>query len=165
MIKFFDADVYAFDPTPKSIEWVKHQDTPDKFHFYPVGLDAVDGKKNFHLPSNEDYVFGSVHQYGGVKEDCIEFEMKCLRTVMDELGHDHVDILKMDIEGSEFDVIPEILKMDCEISQICMETHARFFSDGRNKMKDLIGSMNSKGYFVAAISDDTEVMTFIKRVG
>lgn len=34
--------------------------------------------------------------------------MKSLESFMDSLGHDHIDILKMDIEGSEWPTLRQI---------------------------------------------------------
>lgn len=105
------ANVYAFDMTPKSIEYVNSNrlSKEKRFHFYPIGLANKDGKVKFHLPLNEAYVSGAIELHKGLKQECIEVEVKRLKTIMNELEHDHIDILKLDIEGSEFDVIPDIL--------------------------------------------------------
>src|SRR5665647_2667756 len=36
LIKKFHCNIYAFDPTPKSAQWIKEQNLPVEFHFYPV---------------------------------------------------------------------------------------------------------------------------------
>ena len=38
-------------------------------------------------------------------EKYIDVNVKKLRSIMNELGHTRIDLLKMDIEGSECDVI------------------------------------------------------------
>ena len=44
---------------------------------------------------------------------------------MRELGRDHIDVLKMDIEGSEYGVLEDVLYLD--IRQLLVEVHQRFF--------------------------------------
>ena len=38
--------------------------------------------------------------------------MKSLADIANELGHSHIDVLKMDIEGSEYEVIENILESE-----------------------------------------------------
>lgn len=48
-----------------------------------------------------------------------------LSTIMAKLGHTgrRIDVLKMDIEGSEFDVVPNLVKSGIEIGQLLIEVH------------------------------------------
>lgn len=111
MIKKYNADIYAFDPTPKSINWVKDNVNNKKFKFFPYGISDRDQIEKFYLPQKENYVSGSVCQREGLKQDFIEVEMHRLETIMNDMGHTQIDVLKMDIEGSEFYVIPDILSI------------------------------------------------------
>ena len=43
-------------------------------------------------------------------EKYINVNVKKLRSIMNELGHTKIDLLKMNIEGSECDVIDDMLK-------------------------------------------------------
>lgn len=69
----------------------------------------------------------------------------------------------MDIEGTEYAVMPEILDSGIEIGQICIEVHGRFFADGEGRTKELFRQLNSHGYLLAHISENGEEMTFIKQ--
>ena len=109
LMEKYNAEIYAFDPTPKSVKWVKNNVHNEKFHFYPYGISDKDGKESFFLPENNDYVSGSVLLHNGLKTVPIEVDMFQLRTIMNKLGHRKIDLLKMDIEGSEFNVVPNIL--------------------------------------------------------
>ena len=108
IIEKFNVEIFAFDPTPKSIDWIKNKGEIRKFHFYPIGLSNFDGKAEFHLPKNPEYVSGSAFLYDGVKTEAVSVEMKRLSTIISELKHKFIDVLKLDIEGSEFDVIEDI---------------------------------------------------------
>lgn len=38
-----------------------------------------------------------------------EYDIKCLSTIMTELGHSWIDVLKMDVEGAEYDVLNAVM--------------------------------------------------------
>jgi len=157
MINKFHAEVWGFDPTPKSIRWIKNQKISKRFHFYEFGLSDKDGIEKFYLPQNEEYVSGSTYYREMYKKESIEVEMRCFRTILEELKHDVIDVVKLDIEGSEFAVIDDILESDVEIRQICIEVHGRMFEDGKEKTKELIRKLNLYGYKVCAVSNNEEI--------
>lgn len=45
---------------------------------------------------------------------------------MSDLHHQQIDLLKLDIEGSEYRVLDEILESQIPIHQIVVEFHDRF---------------------------------------
>lgn len=146
--------VYAFDPTPKSIGFVENHKlfSNPNFHFFPYGLSDKDGKEKFYLPIRSDWVSASVisHQYVD-DNNMIEVEMRTLRSIMKELNHKHIDILKMDIEGSEFKVIEDLMNSTLGVIEFkccLMETHERFFpKKEREYAYKLYSIMNKNGYY------------------
>ena len=154
--------VYAFDPTPKSINWVSRNRLPVQFKFFDFGISKKTGSEVFHLPKNPNYVSGSVFQHADVSEfDTVEVKMKSFQDITRKLGHKKIDILKMDIEGSEYDVIDSILDSDVRIDQILIEFHERFFDDGFQKTMDAIKKIGKKGYKLFGISESKEELSFI----
>lgn len=154
--------VHAFDPTPKSIKYVQNHKlyNEDKFNFYPIGLADYDGITEFHLPVNDEYVSGSMEKWDGVRDDSIEVEVRKLQTIMDDLGHKKIDLLKMDIEGAEFDVFDDIIKSGIVVKQICVEIHERFFENGYALLKQMIKNLKKAGYTLIARNNDD--LTFLK---
>ena len=74
---------------------------------YGVGIN--EGIQKFYLPTNEEHVSCSLVE--GMKGNkYIDVNVKKLKTIMKELGHNKIDLLKMDIEGSECDVIKNMLE-------------------------------------------------------
>ena len=166
IIEKFNAEIFAFDPTPKSIDWIKNKGEIKNFHFYQFGLSDFDGKTEFHLPKNPEYVSGSAFLYDGVKSEAVLVEMRKLSTIMSELKHKSVDILKLDIEGSEFGVIEDILKDGINFKQLCIEFHSRFFMDGTKKLKNIIKLLNENDYLICSVPKFIpfdECITFIKK--
>lgn len=70
----------------------------------------------------------------------------------------------MDIEGSEFDVMDQILSSDIYISQICLEVHDYLFNDGTayEKLSWIINLLKTNGYKLVYLSGSKYEMTFVK---
>jgi FkbM family methyltransferase len=163
LIKTFNCTVYAFDPTPKSIKWVELINAPVNFQFTPIGIDDKSDFVEFLLPLNDNNVSGSIiHQSNVDFNKKIIVEMKALNDIIQIYNHKKIDILKMDIEGSEYKVLNNILETDVEINQILIEIHERFFLDGKEKTKKLITLLNKHSYKLFAVSDTKEELSFIK---
>ncbi len=160
----FNCDIYAFDPTPKSIKYVESHElsSNDRFHFYPYGISDKDETGHFHLPVNEEYVSGSLHSHDGVKTEAIPVELRTFKTLVEMIESDHIDLLKMDVEGTEFDVMQGILNCDIPISQICLEVHDRYFKDGRIRLENMLKTFTDYGYSLIYVTDNFEELTFVK---
>ena len=162
MIETYKAEVYAFDPTPKSISWVKNNVNNNRFHFYPYGISDKDGIEKFYLPQNPEYVSGSVAYRDELQKNAVDVQMKSMSTILKDMKISKIDILKMDIEGSEFKVIPDILKTDVRVDQICFELHKRFFNEEGNQMtKKIVAELRDRGYLLIFVSKYIEDLTFI----
>lgn len=79
------------------------------------------------------------------------------------LGHSKIDVLKMDIEGAEYDVIDDIMYLDIPIKQICIEFHHRFDTIGVGKTIEAIEKLSKKGYRIFSYSKNFEELSFIKK--
>lgn len=155
--------VYGFDPTPKSINWVRGQNLPENFRFFEVGISPKNDLVDFFLPSNPEYVSGSlIEQKNTDSQKVVQVEVKTLETIMTQLGHKHIDVLKMDIEWAEYDVIENILSAQLPITQILIEFHDRCFVDGMLKTKAAVKALKQNGYKVYAVSESFEEVSFIK---
>lgn len=73
-------------------------------------------------------------------------EAKTLPELMKKFGHERIDLLKMDIEGSEYEVVKSIIENKLDVRQIAMELHGRFFEDSRKKNRELLKKLKSAGY-------------------
>ena len=162
LIALCKCSIHGFDPTPKSIKWVKSNTLPTNFVFHEYGIDSQNGLVTFYLPKNPNYVSGTVHKTDHSNSESITVPMKNITTITNELGHTYIDILKMDIEGSEYSVIPNILASGIKIKQILIEFHHRFFEDGFKKNTEIINLLNSNGYKIFAASDSLIEISFIK---
>ena len=120
VIERFGCLVHGFDPTPRSIAWLNAQDLPKALVVHAHGLAAFDGVSSFAPPTNPAHVSYSVLDRPGQR---VELPVKRLSTIRRELGHERIDLLKMDIEGAEFDVIDDLTNDALLPRQILVEFH------------------------------------------
>ncbi len=162
--KLLNPTIYAFDPTPRSVKFVKGHPlyNSPKFKFFEFGISDSDEAVEFHLPKNPDYVSGSMEKHEGLQSESIQVQMNRFATICGRLDIAQVDILKLDIEGSEFKVIPDVLKSGIPVAQICVETHERFFDDGSQKLESLVTALADGGYKCVAVDYIENVFTFVK---
>ena len=162
-IRKHGAKVFAFDPTPVSIDWINNQKLSDRFHFHPYGISAVaTGLAEFFLPANPRAVSGSLVKHKEVDAaKSVTVMMKTFDDITRELGHTHVDVLKMDIEGSEYDVIDTILSSPVSVDQILVEFHDRDFEQAEPRSREAITKLSGKGYLVYGRSGSYEEVSLI----
>ena len=84
---------------------------------------------------------------------------------MNELGHDQIDILKMDIEGAEYEVVEDIRKSEIRPRQILIEFHHRFPGVGIAKTREAIKRIKSMGYYLFSVSPNNKEYGFIRGSG
>ena len=109
LIERFGCDVHAFDPTPRAVRFVQERVNEPKFHFLPVGVWSADETKRFYAPDRADNVSHSILNLRSMG-DYFEAPCKSLPTLMRELGHDRIDLLKLDIEGAEYAVLDSLIE-------------------------------------------------------
>lgn len=162
MIERYHARVYAFDPTSKSIAWVKAQSLPAGFQWFDYGIGHRDGEATFYPPENTAHVSYSVLQKQEVQGMGVTLPVKRLNTITHTLGHATIDVLKMDIEASEYDVIPDILNSpEIRIKQILVEFHHRFPEVGVEMTQKAIDQLNKHGFRLFWVSANGENYAFI----
>jgi FkbM family methyltransferase len=162
LIEKYGLTVHAFDPTPACVAWIGQQRLPGKFHFHPVGIAAHDGFCAFHLPRR-----GSRFNYVPARPDAsnvpaVEMPVKRLTTLMAELGHCKLDVLKMDIEGGEYEVLDDVLAAGISAKQILVEFHHHFRSIGLGATVRTILRLNRAGYRIFHISERGLEFSFLK---
>lgn len=161
LINRYGLTVHAFDPTPRSIEWVKRQGFSDRFIMHEYGLADFDGDVSFNPPENPDHISHTLLERQATHGRSITVPVRRLRTIMKELGHSQIDILKMDIEGAEYDVIDDLAKSNVRPRQILVEFHHRFPSVGVKRTQDAVEKLRSIGYQLFSVSDSAEEFGFI----
>ncbi len=131
MIERFGCRVFAYDPDPTAAKFIARTQPTDRLIFSPVGIASYDGTAKFWWRPGKS---SSTVKKLGTPE---ELPVRALATLMNERGHARIDVLKLDIEGSEFSVLPAIAALP--IKQILVEVHTRFYRYGLKGLRRLWG--------------------------
>lgn len=141
----FDSKIYIFDPSPYGInhfDEVKafvnngtpltldpklfsyhYKISPKQFNeiqFIPVGLWDKKDILKFYDPERENYSSHSAYLFTDSKS-FIEAPVDRLGNLMKQLGHSHIDLLKIEIEGAEYKVIDTIVEDQLDVTAILVE--------------------------------------------
>jgi FkbM family methyltransferase len=162
LINNFDLQIHAFDPTPKSVDWVSAQKLPNQFIFHPVGLADFDGKVKFNPPTNPNHISATLVARPETSDQAYKVEVRALKSIMQELGHRQIDLLKMDVEGAEYLVIDDMQSKNIKPSQVLIEFHHRFKNIGAKKTVKSVKQLRDMGYKVFHVSENGEEISFIR---
>jgi FkbM family methyltransferase len=165
LMERFGCEVHAFDPTPRAIEYVRrHAADVPRFHFHPVGVWDRDEQLRFYAPSNPDHVSHSVMN---LQQTDAFFEAPCrsLTSLMKQLGHARIDLLKLDVEGAEHRVIAAMLKHGVTVKALCVEfdeATMELTPESRQRIVATADALASDGYQLVA-QEGRSNYTFVHR--
>jgi FkbM family methyltransferase len=167
LIEKYGAEVHAFDPTPSSIDMLDARDLPQQFAFHPWAVSATDGSLMLypHLKKDgtkSDVMYTMIAEEETV-DDAIEVPAYSLSTISERLGHDRIDLMKMDIEGAEYEVLDGLLSSSIKPTQLLVEFHHRFPGIGLEKTADIIERLRGAGYKIFAISEIGREVSFLRQ--
>ena len=102
----YGCKVYIFEPVPAFYQkCVDRFQCNHKIVCLNYGLSSVDGWLNIGLAENASS-FASPHAKGAVQRVQLRSVVECIR----DLSIDRIDLMKINIEGGEFDVVPAIIE-------------------------------------------------------
>jgi FkbM family methyltransferase len=121
LVKRFGCKVYLYDPSPTARETMDAQkERLQGIIFQPTGLAAESRDFTFSSPVNPQEGSFTIQREG---TKTITLPCSTIQALMERNGHDHIDLLKMDIEGFEYAVIDQLLRQRLPVRQICVEYH------------------------------------------
>lgn len=163
LINHVDLMIYAFDPTPKSLDWIATQKLPKQFVLNPIGLADYNGKAKFHPPANPDHISATMLEREETVDESYKVEVRTLDAIMKELNHNFINLLKMDIEGMEYGVIENMKENNLRPAQLLIEFHHRFKGVGAKKTIKAIKTLRKMGYLVFHVSETGEEISLIQK--
>ena len=92
----------------------------DNYTYINKGLYKEKSKLKFYKQTNPNYVSQSLvkNMYGN---DYDEVEVDSIKNIMKTYNHSKIDLLKLDIEGSEIDVLNQMLDDEIYPKYLCIE--------------------------------------------
>ena len=156
LVSHYQCSVHIFDPTPRSVihirevirilnnkniynsiseldfKYTQFQGIDiSKIIFNNYGVSGKSGLRKFYTPKDPSHVS---HSALNLQNTTKFFEANCksLESIMAELSHSSINLLKMDIEGSEYEVIRAIVLSKISIDILCVE-----FDEGHHPLDGL----------------------------
>ncbi|WP_189523426.1 FkbM family methyltransferase [Nostoc sp. PA-18-2419] len=166
LIEEFNCYVYAFDPTPRAVKHVReHAGDYHKYYFFDIGLWDRQEKLRFYAPKNPAHVSHSALNLQKT-EEFFEAQVDRLVNVMHNNAHTHLDLLKLDIEGAEYQVVKSIIEDKLNIKILCIEYDECFNpldTNYKDRVKQSVASILQFGYSLVYAQANGNY-TFVKNV-
>lgn len=139
--------IFAFDPTPMAKQYAKTISNR-KFLFFDMAIAEGDGAAVFYQSEKTELQDGSGSLTQNKQSNGVTLTVvaRSIPSLLRELGHEKIDLLKMDIEGTEYEVISDLLKNEVPVEEITVELHGRFFMDSRARNQRLKRELSQAGY-------------------
>jgi FkbM family methyltransferase len=161
LIRRFQVKVRAIDPVAEYVQLAREQATGEPlFSAYQAAIADHDGPLRMQVTHDtRSHSVSSANLYDS--EDYVELPGRTLMSLMREFGDDHIDLLKLDIEGSEYDILPtlDLPRMGVKVFAAQLH-HTRPVRDARR----LIAGLKADGYLPVACRG-TVKLTFVRTSG
>jgi FkbM family methyltransferase len=139
LIRRFGVRIHIFDPAPVAARTISLANS-EGLLFSPVGLAASAAAAKFSIGGGTD---SSTWLKAGGNET---LPCTSLAREMERNGHDSIDLLKIDIEGFEYEVLESCLAEKIPIKQLCVEFHDFFPEIPKSKTTNMIRALQAHGF-------------------
>lgn len=181
----YKCQVHIFDPTPRAAAHFKELEehvATNRMMRYKEGMYSVNNEDfklinyhtlgvwnkdevvRFYVPKNPEHVSHSLVNLQQTSE-YFEAEVVTLKTAMTRLNHPKIDLLKLDIEGAEYQVLESLVADKLDVKVLCVEfdeVHTPIDLGFIARIHRSIKMLKEYGYQIAAI-DSTFNITFVKK--
>ncbi len=165
LIQETGATVHAFDPTPFARDWVNEQSLPNEFVFHPWAASGQDGRLRLFRRVNRRgkpaQVMWTADRDAGDPDDFIDVPAYTFASLMQQLEHNRVDLMKMDVEGAEHDVLNALEHSPYLPRQLLVEFHHRFPGIGKARTAQTIKRLRALGYRIFDVSETGREVGFL----
>ena len=165
LIERTGASVYAFDPTPDAEVTLAANKPPPEFHFCAAAAAGSDGELT---------LYPRVRSNGSLSTTMFTITEEprnahlgqtvpalTVSSMAEGLGHSQIDLLKMDIEGAEYEVLDDLIANGPLPRQLLVEFHHRHKGIGREKTERSLRQLRNKGYQVFYVAENMREFSFL----
>ena len=159
------ARIFLFEPLPVlrpllESEVARHA---NRWQFYPIALGAADGHLPFHIDPVNDTIgsfagfsnsYRKLHDNLGDIQNTrtIEVPIASLDNFCQRTGIEHIDLIKIDVEGFEFAVLEGATKILANTSAVIVETSLSRTAGGSPKpLQDILIQLTQSGFYIVGL--------------
>jgi FkbM family methyltransferase len=142
LVERFRVSIRLFDPSPPALETVARTDMTN-IDFVPQGLSGRIGTQVFatcERGSGKEWKLGK----GGT--EALRAPCTTIYDQMQARGEHSIDLLKIDIEGFEYEVLQDCLEKKIPIRQVCVEFHHFYKEISIVETMKAIRALNRAGF-------------------
>jgi FkbM family methyltransferase len=148
--------VFSFDPTDASAEHVAGVGEPE-LHFIQTAISNRDGMlRMYESPVRTSSTLSAANLDAG--RSTVEVPCRSLQSLMKELGHDHIDLLKYHVEGAEYDIFDPRMLADLDVKVLGIRL---FHTAAPSTALAMIAAIRAQGYCLVA--REVNAFTFVRR--
>jgi FkbM family methyltransferase len=159
LIRRYGVEVRTFDPVADYVESAQGQGAAEpRFSARQAAIATMDGPIRMqvtHDPQSRSVSSAGLYESG----DFIEVPGRTLPSLMAELGDERIDLLKLDIEGAEYEVLPTIDMRALGVKVFATQLH---HTGSVGEARALIAGLGKQGYEPVACRSAVKV-TFVLR--
>jgi hypothetical protein len=157
----YRACVHGFDPTSESLNWINARGKPANMKVYPIGIGTFDGRQGFLLPKSDSQGIFSATAAATASRHVICDVMR-YDSIVALLQLQHVDVLTLDVEGSDHDVISDILASSVLPAQLLIELDHRLHHIHASETLTMVNMIKQSGFSLFAVSQGGDELSFIR---
>ena len=165
LIERTGASVHAFDPTPNAEVTLAANTLPPEFHFYAAAAAGSDGELTLYprVRSNGSLSTTMFTSTPEPRNAHLGQTVPALTvsSMAEKLGHSHIDLLKMDIEGAEYEVLDDLIANGPLPRQLLVEFHHRHKGIGRNRTERSLRLLRDEGYRAFYVAENMREFSFL----
>ena len=169
----FDLSIWAHDPTDESAKFLDSISLPNKFFYKKVGVGAKDGDRAIHtLKASSQYRAATILDVQDTSQGEDVMPIVSFRTLLKANGHEHIDLIKMDVEGAEYEFLESLNGEDMVFNQIAMEFHPHLANQaigadicdmkGWERTEAAIKKLTDNGFKIIELSDRGTEFCFVR---
>jgi FkbM family methyltransferase len=147
LIRRYGAIVRAVDPVEEYAAAALEAAAGDsRFSFRRAAVSVHDGSirmQRHHEPGNRSLSAGGLYD----ARDWVEADGRTIHSLMREFGDDHIDLLKLDVEGIEYDLVPTLDLVALGTRVFAVELH---HTGSFAQASELIEGLSRQGFRLVA---------------
>lgn len=126
IVEKYGSNIYIFEPVEKFMQQAKARlGNNSKVRFLPFGLSDTDEQLAIGSDDDASSVFRG--------DADISIQLRDVKGVIEELGITHIDLLKLNIEGGEYKVLPRMIETG--LISLCTDIQVQFHDFYPNAVK------------------------------
>jgi FkbM family methyltransferase len=150
--------VRSFEPDADYIGRIEvSPEDAERFSAHQMAIAPTDGPirmQRTHIPGSRS--LSPVHLYD--TEDYVEVPGRSLRSLMEEFGDDSVELLKIDVEGGEYELVPTLDLAGIGVRVFCIQLH---HTGTVRDAKALLAGIREQGFRLVNY-DEAVRLTFVR---